>query len=63
MTENCRDRSVLIRKSLTQCMTTLLERYPENELVCKYWVQGVLPLLFDTEQKAQEKVLEVSVFC
>ena len=44
-------------------MTTLLERYPENELVCKYWVQGVLPLLFDTEQKAQEKVLEVSVFC
>ncbi|CAH0391588.1 unnamed protein product [Bemisia tabaci] len=59
LTENCRDRSVLIRKSLTQCMTTLLERYPENELVCKYWVQGVLPLLFDTEQKAQEKVLEV----
>ena len=41
-------------------MTELVRTYPENDEIIKKWVEGVFPLILDVEQKAADKVQEVS---
>lgn len=51
----------MIRKMIVKCLTDLLMLYPTNKLVVKSWVQGVVPLVVDSDTKCQEKVIEVSL--
>jgi hypothetical protein len=41
-------------------LTELVRTYPENDEIIKKWVEGVFPLILDVEQKAADKVQEVS---
>ena len=43
-------------------LTELLKTYPENNAVITNWVEGVFPLILDVEQKAADKVQEVSTY-
>ncbi|CAG0891844.1 unnamed protein product [Darwinula stevensoni] len=55
---HCRDSTPLVRKQMIQCLSDILNEYPENLLVVKHWVLGILPMSMDPEAKVQEKVLE-----
>lgn len=59
--EHCRDPALLVRKQMVHSLTSLVETYPNNEIVIKTWVSGVLPLILDPEIKVQEKVVEVII--
>ena len=58
LAEHCRDSSLMVRKQMVGSLTELVRTYPENEIVIKYWVEGVFPMILDVEQKASEKVTE-----
>jgi hypothetical protein len=45
---------------ITDSLTELVRTYPENDEIIKKWVEGVFPLILDVEQKAADKVQEVS---
>nr|XP_015193150.1 PREDICTED: condensin-2 complex subunit D3 isoform X1 [Lepisosteus oculatus] len=56
--DHCRDPAVSVRKQALQCLTDLLTAQPENNLVQKAWLTGVVPVVLDTESSIQEKALD-----
>ena len=45
----------MVRKLMIGSLTQLVNRYPEDDMVIKQWVEGVFPLILDAEAKAAEK--------
>ena len=58
LADHCRDPSVLIRKQMVQSLTEVMNNHPDNVYILNRWVDGVMPLVLETEQKAAEKILE-----
>ncbi|NXS51428.1 CNDD3 protein, partial [Brachypteracias leptosomus] len=56
--DRCRDPAVSVRKQALQSVTELLLSQPDNALVQKAWLNGVVPVLMDTESSVQEKALD-----
>ncbi|NXL62192.1 CNDD3 protein, partial [Chordeiles acutipennis] len=56
--ERCRDPAVSVRKQALQSITELLESQHNNVLVQKAWLNGVVPVVMDTESSVQEKALD-----
>jgi len=50
----------MVRKLIAGSLTDLLKMFPDNDEIIRKWVEGVFPLILDVEQKAAEKVQEVS---
>ena len=46
---------------MVSSLTELVKTYPDNACCIDNWVEGVFPLILDVEQKAAEKVQEVSL--
>lgn len=61
MSDHCRDPSLMVRKLIAGSLTDLLKMFPDNDEIIQKWVEGVFPLILDVEQKAAEKVQEVSL--
>ncbi|XP_054658864.1 condensin-2 complex subunit D3 isoform X2 [Grus americana] len=56
--DRCRDPAVSVRKQALQSITGLLLAQPDNVLVQKAWLNGVVPVVMDTESSVQEKALD-----
>ncbi|XP_010281143.1 PREDICTED: condensin-2 complex subunit D3, partial [Phaethon lepturus] len=56
--DRCRDPAVSVRKQALQSLTELLVSQYDNVLVQKAWLNGVVPLVMDTESSVQEKALD-----
>ncbi|KAK2517847.1 Ncapd3 [Columba livia] len=56
--ERCRDPAVSVRKQALQSITELLLCQHNNVLVQKAWLNGVVPVVMDTESSVQEKALD-----
>ncbi|NXH16920.1 CNDD3 protein, partial [Bucco capensis] len=56
--ERCRDPAVSVRKQALQSVTELLLAQHDNVLVQKAWLNGVVPVVMDTESSVQEKALD-----
>ncbi|KAK2584527.1 hypothetical protein KPH14_006897 [Odynerus spinipes] len=54
----CRDPVMTVRRFATHILTIILEYFPSNSQILNEWVEAVLPQIFDTEIKVQEKALE-----
>ncbi|KAJ8267094.1 hypothetical protein GJAV_G00138310, partial [Gymnothorax javanicus] len=58
LSDRCRDPAVSVKKKALQCLMDLLAAQPDNSVVQKTWLMGVLPPIWDTENSVQEKALE-----
>ncbi|XP_075579292.1 condensin-2 complex subunit D3 [Pelecanus crispus] len=56
--DRCRDPAVSVRKQALQSITELLVSQHNNVLVQKAWLNGVVPVVMDTESSVQEKALD-----
>ncbi|NWR73103.1 CNDD3 protein, partial [Centropus unirufus] len=56
--DRCRDPAVSVRKQALQSITELLMAQHSNVLVQKAWLNGVVPVVMDTESTVQEKALD-----
>ncbi|CAI9624607.1 unnamed protein product, partial [Staurois parvus] len=56
--DRCRDPAVSVRKQSLTCLTELLQAQPNNVLVQKACLTGLVPVVLDTETTVQEKTLE-----
>ncbi|KAM6238226.1 condensin-2 complex subunit D3 [Porphyrio hochstetteri] len=56
--DRCRDPAVSVRKQALQSVTELLLSLPDNVLVQKAWLNGVVPAVMDAESSVQEKALD-----
>ncbi|NWU63863.1 CNDD3 protein, partial [Pterocles burchelli] len=56
--DRCRDPAVSVRKQALQSITELLVSQHNNVLVQKAWLNGVVPVVMDTETSVQEKALD-----
>ncbi|XP_065552963.1 condensin-2 complex subunit D3 isoform X2 [Lathamus discolor] len=56
--DRCRDPAVSVRKQALQSITELLLSQHENALVQKAWLNGVVPVVMDSESSVQEKALD-----
>uniref|UniRef100_A0A4W3HV06 Condensin-2 complex subunit D3 n=1 Tax=Callorhinchus milii TaxID=7868 RepID=A0A4W3HV06_CALMI len=56
--DRCRDPALSVRKQALQSITELLLVQPSNPLLQKAWLNGVIPVVIDSECSVQEKVLE-----
>ncbi|NXW28841.1 CNDD3 protein, partial [Phaetusa simplex] len=56
--DRCRDPAVSVRKQALQSITELLVSQHSNALVQKAWLNGVVPVVMDTESSVQEKALD-----
>ncbi|KAM6044951.1 condensin-2 complex subunit D3 isoform 2-T3 [Theristicus caerulescens] len=56
--DRCRDPAVSVRKQALQSITELLVSQQNNVLVQKAWLNGVVPVVMDTESSVQEKALD-----
>ncbi|MBN3304121.1 CNDD3 protein, partial [Amia calva] len=56
--DRCRDPALSVRKQALQCLTELLAAQPENSVVQKAWLTGVVPVVMDSESSVQEKALD-----
>lgn len=56
--DRCRDPAPSVRKQTLQLITDLLLAQPNNELLQKAWMNGVIPVVIDPENTVQEKALE-----
>ncbi|XP_064207133.1 condensin-2 complex subunit D3 isoform X1 [Anguilla rostrata] len=54
----CRDPAVSVKKKALQCLMDLLTAQPEDSVVQKSWLMGVVPAIWDSENSVQEKALE-----
>uniref|UniRef100_A0A4W5NL74 Condensin-2 complex subunit D3 n=1 Tax=Hucho hucho TaxID=62062 RepID=A0A4W5NL74_9TELE len=58
LSERTRDPALSVKKKALQCLMDLLAAHPENSLVQKAWLRGVVPAVVDAESSVQEKALE-----
>nr|XP_028564487.1 condensin-2 complex subunit D3 [Podarcis muralis] len=56
--DRCRDAAVSVRKQALQCITDLLLSQPDNVLIQKAWLTGVVPVIMDCEDSVKGKALE-----
>ncbi|GCC23251.1 hypothetical protein chiPu_0001645 [Chiloscyllium punctatum] len=56
--DHCRDPAVSVRKQALQSITDLLLAQPSNSVLQKAWMNGVIPVVIDSETAVQEKALE-----
>ncbi|XP_055675451.1 condensin-2 complex subunit D3 isoform X1 [Falco peregrinus] len=56
--DRCRDPAVSVRKQALHSITELLVVQHNNVLVQKAWLNGVVPVVMDTESSVQEKALD-----
>ncbi|NXD68708.1 CNDD3 protein, partial [Eolophus roseicapillus] len=56
--DRCRDPAVSVRKQALQSITELLLSQHGNALVQKAWLNGVVPVVMDSESSVQEKALD-----
>ncbi|NXK07359.1 CNDD3 protein, partial [Herpetotheres cachinnans] len=56
--DRCRDPAVSVRKQALHSITELLVAQHNNVLVQKAWLNGVVPVVMDTESSVQEKALD-----
>ncbi|XP_030899312.1 condensin-2 complex subunit D3 isoform X2 [Melopsittacus undulatus] len=56
--DRCRDPAVSVRKQALQSITELLLSQHNNALVQKAWLNGVVPVVMDSESSVQEKALD-----
>ncbi|NXD82346.1 CNDD3 protein, partial [Halcyon senegalensis] len=56
--DRCRDPAVSVRKQALQSITELLLSQHDDILVQKAWLNGVVPVVMDTESSVQEKALD-----
>ncbi|XP_042656314.1 condensin-2 complex subunit D3 isoform X2 [Tyto alba] len=56
--DRCRDPAVSVQKQALQSLTELLVSQPNNVLVQKAWLNGVVPVVMDHESSVQEKALD-----
>ncbi|NXL95150.1 CNDD3 protein, partial [Alectura lathami] len=56
--DRCRDPAVSVRKQALQSMTELLLSQHDDVLVQKAWLNGVVPVVMDSENSVQEKAME-----
>ncbi|XP_008945131.1 PREDICTED: condensin-2 complex subunit D3, partial [Merops nubicus] len=56
--ERCRDPAVSVRKQALQAITELLLSQHDSVPVQKAWLNGVVPVVMDTETSVQEKALD-----
>ncbi|KAL8173694.1 UNVERIFIED_CONTAM: hypothetical protein K2H54_016645 [Gekko kuhli] len=55
--DRCRDPAVSVRKQALQSITDLLMSQPDDVLIQKAWLKGVIPVVMDCESSVQEKAL------
>ncbi|XP_015284682.1 PREDICTED: condensin-2 complex subunit D3, partial [Gekko japonicus] len=55
--DRCRDPAVSVRKQALQSITDLLMSHPDDVLIQKAWLTGVVPVVMDCESSVQEKAL------
>ncbi|GAB6029634.1 Condensin-2 complex subunit D3 [Chamberlinius hualienensis] len=55
----CSDASVLVRKQALNALTSLLNQYPDLDVLHKEWLEGVMPVVLDNEPSCQEKSIEM----
>ncbi|XP_054853805.1 condensin-2 complex subunit D3 [Eublepharis macularius] len=55
--DRCRDPAVSVRKQALQSITDLLMSHPDDVLIQKAWLTGVIPVIMDCESSVQEKAL------
>ncbi|GIY94750.1 condensin-2 complex subunit D3 [Caerostris extrusa] len=53
------DTNILMRKQMIQSLTLILETYPFHSKAQEYWIKGVFPLVYDTENTVQVKAFNV----
>ncbi|KAJ7305016.1 hypothetical protein JRQ81_010780 [Phrynocephalus forsythii] len=56
--DRCRDPAVSVRKQALQSITDLLVSQPDDILIQKAWLKGVVPVIMDCETSVQEKALD-----
>ncbi|XP_009703072.1 PREDICTED: condensin-2 complex subunit D3, partial [Cariama cristata] len=56
--DRCRDPAVSVRKQALQSITELLVSQHNNVLMQKAWLNGVVPVVMDTESSVQEKAVD-----
>ncbi|CAH2320490.1 condensin-2 complex subunit D3, partial [Pelobates cultripes] len=56
--DRCRDPAVSVRKQALTSLTELLLAQPQNTMIQKAWLTGLVPVVLDTESTVQEKALE-----
>ncbi|XP_067827123.1 condensin-2 complex subunit D3 [Heptranchias perlo] len=56
--DRCRDPAPSVRKQALQSITDLLLAQPSNSVLQKAWMNGVIPIVIDSENSVQEKALE-----
>ncbi|XP_078388058.1 condensin-2 complex subunit D3 isoform X1 [Cetorhinus maximus] len=56
--DHCRDPAPSVRKQALQSITDLLLAQPCNSVLQKAWMNGVIPIVIDSESSVQEKALE-----
>nr|XP_050850424.1 condensin-2 complex subunit D3-like isoform X3 [Vespula vulgaris] len=54
----CRDPVMTVRRFAIHILSVILEYFPSDSQILNEWVETVLPQIFDTEIKVQEKALE-----
>ncbi|XP_047352140.1 condensin-2 complex subunit D3-like isoform X3 [Vespa velutina] len=54
----CRDPVMTVRRFAIHVLSVILEHFPSDSQILNEWVETVLPQIFDTEIKVQEKALE-----
>ncbi|KAL2727295.1 condensin-2 complex subunit D3-like isoform X1 [Vespula squamosa] len=54
----CRDPVMTVRRFAIHILSVILEYFPNDSQILNEWVETVLPQIFDTEIKVQEKALE-----
>ncbi|GIY98922.1 condensin-2 complex subunit D3 [Caerostris extrusa] len=53
------DPNIVVRKQTIQSLTSVLETYPCHPKALKYWIKGIFPLVYDSENTVQVKALNV----
>uniref|UniRef100_A0A6J0TKZ6 Condensin-2 complex subunit D3 n=1 Tax=Pogona vitticeps TaxID=103695 RepID=A0A6J0TKZ6_9SAUR len=56
--DRCRDPAVSVRKQALQSLSDLLTSQPDDVLIQKAWLKGVVPVIMDCESTVQEKALD-----
>ncbi|XP_043500715.1 condensin-2 complex subunit D3-like [Polistes fuscatus] len=54
----CRDPIMTVRRFAIHTLSVLLKYFPSDSQILNEWIETVLPQIFDTEIKVQEKALE-----
>ncbi|KAI4496113.1 hypothetical protein M0802_007980 [Mischocyttarus mexicanus] len=54
----CRDPVMTVRRFAIHTLSVILEHFPNDSQILNKWIETVLPQIFDTEIKVQEKALE-----